>query len=193
MFLSKKKRTHKRSDIRTAEGFTAFYNTYFQFVFEICDRYVSDDNVSQNVTAEIFASLWERREQLYDLSFEDNFWERYLTKAAKHKIYDHFRCQQRTHRYLTTAVQELSPYENTTEGELYYDELAAQVDALVSQLPPRCKEVFELSRGKGLSHREIADQMSISMAGVNKHISKALQYLKENLTDYQMPSRPTGT
>lgn len=193
MFLSKRKQEKKRLDMRTAEGFTAFYNAYFRFVFEICDRYVKDDNISQNITSEIFASLWERKDTLYEESLEKNFWERYLTKAAKHKVYDHFRSRERVQRYMNFAVKELSPYENTTEGVLYYDELAAQVDTLVSQLPPRCKQVFELSRLKGLSHQEIAEQLSISMAGVNKHISKALQYLKENLTEYQIPNSSTGT
>lgn len=193
MFLSKKKRKSKQPDIRTAEGFTAFYNLYFKFVFEICDRYVADDNISQNVTSEIFASLWERKEKLHEQSLEENFWERYLTKAVKHKIYDHFRSEERAQRYRSHAAKELSPFENTTEGELDYDELAEQVDGLVDQLPPRCKEVFELSRVEGLSHQEIADRMSISMAGVNKHISKALHYLKDNLTEYQTSNSQTGT
>ncbi|MEO0554739.1 MAG: sigma-70 family RNA polymerase sigma factor [Bacteroidota bacterium] len=193
MFLSKRKRQSQQPDIRTAEGFTTFYNTYFKFVFEICDRYIHNDNISQNVTCEIFASLWERREEIFEQSLEENFWERYLTKATKYKIYDHFRIQERVQRYMSNATKELSPYQNTTEVDLNYHELAEQVDELVGKLPPRCKEVYQLSRVDGLSHREIAQHMSITMAGVNKHISRALHYLKENLTDYHISTRSTGT
>ncbi|MEM6526141.1 MAG: sigma factor-like helix-turn-helix DNA-binding protein, partial [Bacteroidota bacterium] len=78
-------------------------------------------------------------------------------------------------------------------ANLNYHELAEQVDELVGKLPPRCQEVYQLSRVDGLSHREIAQHMSITMAGVNKHISKALHYLKENLTDYHISTRSTGT
>ncbi|MEM6362301.1 MAG: hypothetical protein AAF731_19595, partial [Bacteroidota bacterium] len=50
---------------------------------------------SKYFTGDIFASLWERREEIFEQSLEENFWERYLSKAAKYKIYDHFRIQER--------------------------------------------------------------------------------------------------
>ena len=44
----------------------------------------------------------------------------------------------------------------------------------IESLTPRCRQVFLLSRVKGLSYSEIAAQCEISVKMVEKHISHAL-------------------
>ncbi|MEM0942290.1 MAG: sigma factor-like helix-turn-helix DNA-binding protein [Bacteroidota bacterium] len=63
---------------------------------------------------------------------------------------------------------------------------------LINQLPPKCEEVFRMSREKGLTNKEIASAVSILDHAVKKHIAKALNYLREQLKDYQIPKRATG-
>ena len=193
MFLSRRKQETNKQDIRTEQGFIALYNTYFQFVYEICFRYINDDDISENIASEIFASLWERREELHKEKWETGSWERYLSRAAKHKLIDHLRSREQQQRYMTTTKDESIESEETTEREIYHNELAEQVDTLIDQLPSRSREIYHLSRIEGLSHKEIAKQLDISGVAVNKHITRALNYLRENLTDYSIPSRPTGT
>jgi RNA polymerase sigma-70 factor (ECF subfamily) len=45
----------------------------------------------------------------------------------------------------------------------------------VETLPPQCRQVFVLRQMKGLSHKEIAKTLGISVSTVEKHIAKALQ------------------
>lgn len=47
--------------------------------------------------------------------------------------------------------------------------------AAVAALPPRCREVFLLSRVDGLTYPEIAVRCGISVKMVEKHISRALE------------------
>lgn len=49
------------------------------------------------------------------------------------------------------------------------------------QLSPRCREVFILHRFKGLSHREIADQLNISPKTVESHMAKAILFFHKHL------------
>lgn len=48
-------------------------------------------------------------------------------------------------------------------------------------LPPKCKEVFVLSRQNGLTYGEIADNLGISKKTVENHMVKALSILRNNL------------
>ncbi|MGD1892898.1 MAG: RNA polymerase sigma-70 factor [Cyclobacteriaceae bacterium] len=191
--MSRRKSVRNNPDIRTTEGFTILYETYVEFVFDICYRYLGELAPSQNITSEIFTSLWERRNVLYEDDWKDDSWKRYLSKAAKHKLYDFLRRQEQSKRYVSTAVQERLLYENTTEETLSASELSEQVNMVVNQLPPRCKEVFQLSRDEGLSYQEISEHLSISVNAVNKHISKALKSLRDHLVDYQLPNKSTGS
>ena len=49
----------------------------------------------------------------------------------------------------------------------------------MSDLPSRCREVFEMSRFKKMKNREIADALQISTTAVEKHIAKALAHFKD--------------
>lgn len=193
MFLSKRKRESKKSDIRTEEGYTLLYKTYVDFVFDICFRYLGEEPISQNITSEIFTSIWERRNVLYKDDWRTDSWKRYLSKAAKHKIFDYLRNQEVSKEYLSKAIYEVTSFENTTEEELQYGELSKQVNIVVDLLPLKCREVYQLSREQGLSYKEISEKLSISVNAVNKHITKALKVLRDNLTDYQVSNRSTGS
>jgi RNA polymerase sigma-70 factor, ECF subfamily len=48
-------------------------------------------------------------------------------------------------------------------------------------LPPKCKEVFILSRIDNMKNQEIAEQLDISLKTVEKHMGKALKYLRQRL------------
>jgi RNA polymerase sigma-70 factor (ECF subfamily) len=61
------------------------------------------------------------------------------------------------------------------------DDLQKYIDKLVSVLPSRQKEAFILSRRGGLSAKEIAERMNISVKGVERHIYLALKFIKANL------------
>lgn len=47
--------------------------------------------------------------------------------------------------------------------------------AVIEQLPPKCRNVFLLSRVHNLTYAEIADRCNISVKMVEKHISHALE------------------
>ena len=54
-------------------------------------------------------------------------------------------------------------------------------EAIILSLPSKCREVFVLSRFEGLSYADIAVRMNISVAMVQKHISKALLRLRQGV------------
>lgn len=193
MFLSRKKDNVNKSDIRTKEGFSALYATYLDYVFYICYSYTEDEIVSEEITSELFSKIWERREDLYQQTWEKDSWKHYLSKAAKHRVYDYLRSKKREAMHLSKVASKVDKDDNTTEKEIFFSELAEQVSYLTNQLPPRCKEVYQLSRDVGLSNKEIAKRLLISDNAVKKQIAKALNYLRENLEDYKVPKRATST
>ena len=180
-------------DIRTTSGFTVLYETYVDYVFDTCYKYLRDEDISENITSEIFASVWERRNILHQDTWKEDSWRRYLTKAVKHKIYDHLRSHEQSERYLITAIQEFPFFENTTEKNIDFEELAEQISLAIDQLPPKCQQVFRLSREGGLSNKEIAKKLTITDHAVKRHIAIALNKLREHLAEYYIPKRGSGT
>ena len=53
----------------------------------------------------------------------------------------------------------------------------------IRQLPPKCGEIFTLSKIKGLTYTQIADRLGISVKTVEGQMSKAFRLLRSMLKD----------
>jgi RNA polymerase sigma-70 factor (ECF subfamily) len=67
-------------------------------------------------------------------------------------------------------MSDLPSAERTVDAEERY----GRVKQAIETLTPRCRQIFLLSRVKGLSYSEIAEHCGISVKMVEKHISHAL-------------------
>jgi len=54
----------------------------------------------------------------------------------------------------------------------------------VTELPPRCREVFTLTRDRHLSYAEAAEVLGISRKTVEIHVGRALALLRQHLADW---------
>ena len=64
---------------------------------------------------------------------------------------------------------------------LYYKEVLLLVKMALDQLPPKRRQIFEMSRFEGLSHKEIAEKLQIPLRTVEDHIYKTLTELRKVL------------
>ena len=64
------------------------------------------------------------------------------------------------------------------------EEMDVAVRQAVAELPERCREVFELSRVRGLRYAEIATALEISVKTVEAQMGKALRLLRERLAPW---------
>jgi RNA polymerase sigma factor (sigma-70 family) len=59
--------------------------------------------------------------------------------------------------------------------------------AIVATLPTQCRQVFELRKFEGLSHREIAQRMGLSEKTIENHLTRALARITEALATCALP------
>ena len=60
-------------------------------------------------------------------------------------------------------------------------DLKNYIDKLISQLPARRQQIFRMSREEHLSNREIAERCAVSEKAIERQITLALKFIKENL------------
>lgn len=107
----------------------------------------------------------------------------YLFQVAANAARDHM-ARERTRSTVikeTPAPEMVACPRPDPEAEaLAQDRLRVLAEA-VEDLPPRCREVFLMSRFNGLSNGEIADVLGISRNMVEKHIIKAMLHCRRRL------------
>ena len=54
----------------------------------------------------------------------------------------------------------------------------------IAELPPRTREVFVMSRERGLKYSEIAAELGVTVKAVEANMSRALRMLREQLASF---------
>lgn len=148
------------------------YRHYWEGLFFYSYHLLKDKQACEDLIQDIFVRLWANREQLdIQLSLRS-----YLYASCRYALYKVIRTGRVREDIFDAIYERLhteSPYENVE-----YKDLVERINTIVSALPPKCRDVYELSRNQHLSHREIAERLNISVKTVENHITKALKELK---------------
>lgn len=129
-------------------------------------------DTAKDLTQDVFFKLWKIR---YKLAITESL-KNYLFVIARNTFIDHIRkaVNQKIHERLN---EDLSvPYNDFTDMD---QDLFNELVSLAEQMPEKRKEVFRLRWIEGLSRKDIAKQMNISVVTVDIHIKKAVDFLRE--------------
>lgn len=160
----------KRNDL----AFGNFYDRHWDALFIAAYKVLKDEEICKDIVQEIFLGIWESQ----TLNDVENV-RAYLLQAVRFKVLMTLRKNKISDRHLAT-IRELTA--NTTEDQLYFQELNDSIQDSINALPDKCQEIFRLSRFENLSNKEIAEKMNISVRTVETHISNALRSIRSKVT-----------
>jgi len=165
--------------------FERLYRVYWKKLYQFCLLHMRIGFSAEEAVQDIFTSLWKRRGEM---TIEPTTIENYLYRAAKLKVFDFHRQQASNLQHIEQYANAQTNYSNETENFIHYQELSDQINVLIHRLPARCKQVYMLNTEEGLSYREIAERLSISVNTVKEHLTKARGFLQQNLQEqYELP------
>ena len=67
------------------------------------------------------------------------------------------------------------------EDELDAADLKSYIDKLIEQLPTQRRRIFKMSREQHLTNKEIAERCAVSEKAIERQITMALKFLRDNL------------
>ena len=157
--------------------FELVFNYYYSGLVVFADRMIKNTAVSEDIVQSVFLKFWETREIIEVRSLRS-----YFVQCVKNKCIDHLRNQQVKNRFDAHYSETEIVF---TEDDLWTkSELSHLLEVAIANLPPRCREVFWMSRYENLKIAEIADKLNISKRTVETQISNALKILRIKLIDY---------
>ncbi|SEK78343.1 RNA polymerase sigma-70 factor [Parapedobacter koreensis] len=159
-------------------AFKEIYDRYWSQVLAVCERLIGLHEEAAELTQDIFYSLWVRRASLspaINLSA-------YLHQAAKNQSFRYLRDKQRLER--RQAGYNPATESTASAEDIQFKELQRTYAKSMSAIREPAKTIFRLSREEHLTHREIADQLNVSIKTVEYHMGKTLQLLRHSLRDY---------
>jgi RNA polymerase sigma-70 factor (ECF subfamily) len=62
-----------------------------------------------------------------------------------------------------------------------YDSVLRKINAIITLMPPRRREIFIKSKMEGKSSKEVAKELNISPGSVDNQVSEALKFIRLRL------------
>ncbi|NRF41917.1 RNA polymerase sigma factor [Pedobacter foliorum] len=159
-------------------AYTEIYNRYKRLLQNHAYKKMGDLEEVKDVLQELFANLWTKRAEIPTIINLSG----YLYTALRNRIFNIAAHKQVASKYVESLQTFINEDHCIADHLIREKEFALLIQKEMDALPPRMREVFELSRKSGLSHKEIANQLEISEQTVSKQITNAIKTLKVRLS-----------
>ncbi|HEK22398.1 MAG TPA: sigma-70 family RNA polymerase sigma factor [Bacteroidetes bacterium] len=154
-------------------AFETLYLRYLKSVFTEINKRISDRDQAEDITQEVFLSLWEKRMT----SNPQGALYPYIYGMAINKVFNYFRSNKIPANFIETW--ETLPEDLAQLAELpqafkvaEVTEMEGLLEAERSNLPEKMRRVYEMRYEKRLSIAEIANGLSISPNTVHNHLKE---------------------
>lgn len=156
------------------KAYTEMYNRYWKKLFTIAANKLGNLHEAEELVQDIFLDLWKRRNILTITASLSS----YLSVAVNFKVINILARRSLFLRYSKEISHNKIDIDQCTEQWLQFEEMKDILEKLITALPEKCRLVFNLSREKGLSQKEIASTLKIAEKTVEAHLSRALHSLR---------------
>jgi RNA polymerase sigma-70 factor (ECF subfamily) len=159
-------------------AFDSMFRAWYPRLVRYAEAMLHERAVAEEVAQDVMLAIWQSRGKLSITGSVGG----YLFRATRNRVLNelrHRKIQQKSLPYLGSPAEAPADAEDRLQDE----EIRQALHAALSELPDRCREVFELSRVQGLRYAEIAEAMDISVKTVETQMGKALKHLRERLGD----------
>jgi RNA polymerase sigma-70 factor, ECF subfamily len=157
--------------ITTEKVWEEFHPGLKQFIL----KRVSDEQNAEDILQDVFLKIHTRIDTLRD---EEKL-QSWIYQIARNVIADYYR----EHK-ATVALSEalLLPEEPVVDDDVVKD-LLPSVRTMVDSLPAEYRQALLLTEYEGLTQRELAERLELSLSGAKSRVQRAREKLKAMLLD----------
>jgi RNA polymerase sigma-70 factor (ECF subfamily) len=132
---------------------------------------------------EAFFRIWNKRNEI------DSFksFKSYLFTISYHLVIDQLRLRLKEQEYRSFLQEYFDLGDDSLNSTSDFETLNQRIELAVNALPEKRKQIYLMSREKGLSHKEIAEQLSINVKTVENQIGLAMKHIKLSLGNDFLP------
>lgn len=166
-------------------AFEVVFSLYYPRLVYFAKEYVAYED-AKSLVQDAFISLWEKNPIVnseYQL-------QSYLYTSVKNNCLMRLRHEKVKERYVIATELKfqnqinLSALEQLDTSTISFQEVEALIQKTLADLPPRCRNIFILSRFEGKKNQEVADELNITVKAVEAQITKAIKVFRVSLKDY---------
>lgn len=149
------------------------YREHHGWLVALLRRHLGNSDSAADLAHDTFVRLMTQRADTSAARLQEP--RAYLTVVARTLMADHWR-RRAVERAYQQALADLPPtYAPSPEVRLHVLQTVAQLDAMLGALPARVGRVFRMAQVDGLPASQIAQQLGVSVATIERDLARALR------------------
>ncbi len=163
-------------------AFDVIYKKYCKKVYKFGYSILKSEQESENLTQDVFLNFWENRFKIE----KDSSVKSYLFAITYNSAVSSLRKKARESEYVEYLKLLQQSAADSVNAELEYNELSNKLDEIITKLPQRQREIYQLHRIEGMNYKQIAERLHISVNTIENHMAGALKNIRKNLGNYSL-------
>lgn len=151
---------------------------YHRRLYAYAMNLVNNHALAEDIVQNVFLKTWNYRKKLNaEFSIQS-----FLYKSIYNEFVNSYKKDK------SVMMLQMKYYESLAElvensDDKVIEKMIRLVSKEIEKLPPKCREIFSLSKKEGLSNIEIAEYLNISQKTVEAQITKGFNTLRVKLRD----------
>ncbi len=161
-------------------AFEVIYWRYQRLLYALALKYLKSGELAEDAVQHIYLQLWSKRDSLSaEMSLKG-----YLCTSLKNHVLNAIRNHRRAILNNLEIAVRTDYVSNETEKTVHLTDFSRVAAQGIDQLSPRKRLIFQLRSEDGLSPREIASQLGLSINTVKFQLSQATRALRTYLKQH---------
>ncbi len=181
------KQYHKCTDVVLTDllrggdrhAFTEIYNRYWTIMYVHVYKMLRDEEEAKDIIQEIFSNLWLKASHIKSSHNVSGL----LYTAARNRVFNLIEQSRVRGDYVQSIAAFTHQVDPNTVDRVDEKQLIAVIEYEIQNLPPKMRQIFEMSRKDDLSHQEIATKLNLSYQTVKKQVQNALKIIKPKIDE----------
>ena len=139
-------------------------------------RRISDEDTAEDVLQDVFLKIHQHMDALKDV----RKLESWIYQITRNAIIDSYR--KLRHETMLEAAEAFDHPEELPDDDIV-SELLPSVRAMVRNLPELDRQALVLTEYQGLTQKELAERLGLSLSGAKSRVQRAREKLKQQLLE----------
>ena len=163
------------------KAFSEFFDCYHSKLIKFAHLFVSNYVYAEEIVSEVLINLLKNRKNLHEI---EKF-EGYLFTMVKNKSLNFIKQNKKNlGQFSIENLEDFFSIERIDPYEIFLgSELRDLLNKSIEKLPPKRQMVFKLIKDEGMSHKEVAELMDLSVRTVEVHLKLAVKDVRKTIKD----------
>lgn len=144
-------------------------------LYSFLSQYSKDSGFVEDIMQQCYMEVWLKMERWQDTEKLLPL----LKKISRDLLVDAIRKKARLPQAWMEELEDMAaltaPPPDLTQASLH------RLDTAIAKLPEKSRTIFLMHRELGMSYKDIAQRLSLSQSAIEKHMSKAIKLLRQEL------------